>query len=65
MVRESSNTPPTQLNDIIQSMNREEKEIEHHMESYIAFMRTCKSVPHQSPHAVPPVTRRYPTPLHV
>ncbi len=31
-----------QLNDILQSLNREEKEIERHMEGYIAFMRHCK-----------------------
>jgi hypothetical protein len=31
-----------QLNDILQSLNREEKEIERYMEGYIAFMRHCK-----------------------
>ena len=28
-------------------MNREEKEIEHYMEGYIAFMRTCEFVASQ------------------
>ena len=36
--------PMLQLNEVLQSINREEKEIEQHMEGYIAFMRTCKFV---------------------